>query len=104
MTGPGALDEMADGNGQAKPHWRSLLSTLFALRHDTLAERSRMLDQAFAEEGITAMLPGESAVNWRCDPIPMLISAAEFATLEKGLAQRAQLMEAIIADLYGPRT
>jgi uncharacterized circularly permuted ATP-grasp superfamily protein/uncharacterized alpha-E superfamily protein len=104
MTGQGALDEMADGNGQAKPHWRSLLSTLFALRHDTLAERSRMLDQAFAEEGITAMLPGESAVNWRCDPIPMLISAAEFAVLEKGLAQRAQLMEAIIADLYGPRT
>ena len=92
MTGQGPLDEMADGTGQAKPHWRSLLSTLFALRHETLAERARMLDQAFAEEGITAILPGERAVNWRCDPIPLLISAAEFAHLESALAQRARLM------------
>lgn len=102
MTGP--LDEMADGAGQAKPHWRSLLSTIFALGHETLAERSRMLDQAFAEEGITAILPGEAAVRWRCDPIPLVISAPEFAALEAGLIQRAELMELILSDLYGPRT
>lgn len=100
----GPLDEMADGNGQAKPHWRSLLSTLFALRHDTLLDRARMVDEAFAEEGITAILPGERAVNWRCDPVPLLISATEFAALESGLAQRAELMERILADLYGPQT
>jgi uncharacterized circularly permuted ATP-grasp superfamily protein/uncharacterized alpha-E superfamily protein len=98
------LDEMADGSGQAKPHWRSLLSTMFALGHDTLAQRAKLLDQAFAEEGITAILPGERAVNWRCDPIPLVMSAAEFSSLEAGLAQRAQLMELILADLYGPQT
>src|ERR1700709_401107 len=104
MTGESPLDEMADGSGHAKPHWRSLLSTMFALGHETLAQRARLLDQAFAEEGITAILPGERAVNWRCDPIPLLLSAGEFATLEAGLAQRAQLMELILADLYGPQT
>ena len=104
MTGDSPLDEMADGTGHAKPHWRSLLSTMFALGHETLAGRVRLLDQAFAEEGITAILPGERAVNWRCDPIPLVISAAEFAALQTGLAQRAQLMELILADLYGPRT
>lgn len=97
------LDEMADGSGNAKPHWRSLLSTLFALGHETLAQRATLLDQAFAEEGITAILPGERSVNWRCDPIPLLMSAAEFASLESGLAQRARLIELILADLYGPR-
>ena len=56
------------------------------------------------EEGITAILPGERAVNWRCDPIPLPLSAAEFAALEAGLAQRARLMELILADLYGPQT
>jgi len=25
--------------------------------------------------GITAMLPGEQPVNWRCDPIPLILSA-----------------------------
>src|ERR1700722_6001766 len=102
--GESPLDEMADGTGHAKPHWRSLLSTMFALGHETLAQRARLLDQAFADEGITAILPGERAVNWRCDPIPLLLSAAEFSALEAGLAQRAQLMELILADLYGPQT
>ena len=104
MSDDSALDEMADGSGNAKPHWRSLLSTLFALGHETLAQRAHLLDQAFAEEGITAILPGERAVNWRCDPIPLLLSAGEFSALEAGLAQRAQLMELILADLYGPQS
>jgi uncharacterized circularly permuted ATP-grasp superfamily protein/uncharacterized alpha-E superfamily protein len=76
---------------------------MFALGHETLAQRAHLLDQAFAEEGITAILPGERAVNWRCDPIPLVLSAAEFSSLEAGLAQRAQLMELILADLYGPQ-
>lgn len=103
MNGENPLDEMADGSGHAKPHWRALLSTMFALGHETLSQRATLLDQAFAEEGITAILPGERAVNWRCDPIPLLISAAEFSSMEAGLAQRAQLMEMILGDLYGPR-
>lgn len=104
MSDHSPLDEMADGTGHAKPHWRPLLTSMFALGHETLNERARLLDQAFAEEGITAILPGERAVNWRCDPIPLLLSAAEFSSLEAGLAQRAQLLELILADLYGPRT
>lgn len=104
LPGDSPLDEMADGSGHAKSHWRSLLSSMFSLGHETLAQRVTLLDQAFAEEGITAILPGERAVNWRCDPIPLLISAAEFASIESGLAQRAELMELILADLYGPQT
>jgi len=104
ITGDDPLDEMADGSGNAKPHWRSLLSAMFSLGHDTLAQRARLLDQTFEEEGITAILPGERTVNWRCDPIPLPLAAAEFASLEAGLAQRAELMELILADLYGPQT
>src|SRR6202789_1734076 len=104
MTATSPLDEMADGSGHAKPHWRSLLSTMFSLGHETLAQRANLLDQAFAEEGITAIMPGERSVDWRCDPIPLVLSAAEFAALESGLAQRAQLMELILTDLYGPQT
>ncbi len=104
MIGERPLDEMADGTGHAKPHWRSLLSAMFSLGHETLAQRARVLDRTFEEEGITAILPGERAVNWRCDPIPLPLAAAEFAALETGLAQRARLMEAILADLYGSQT
>src|SRR6476646_3105728 len=104
MDNASPLDEMADGSGHAKPHWRPLLSTMFALGHETLSQRAKLLEQAFAEEGITAILPGERSVNWRCDPIPLVLSATEFSALEAGLAQRAQLLELILGDLYGPRT
>ena len=95
------LDEMADGTGHARPHWRTLLGTIFSLGHETLAERARLLDQTFEAEGVTAILPGETDVHWRCDPIPLVLSADEFEALETGLAQRADLLEAVLADLYG---
>src|SRR4051812_18656074 len=103
MTAASPLDEMADGSGGVKQHWRSLLSAMFSLGHEVLAQRSRLLDETFKDEGITAILPGERAVEWRCDPIPLPLSSTEFAALERGLAQRAALMERILADLYGPR-
>ena len=34
----------------------------------------------------------------------MLLSAAEFAALEAGIMQRARLLEAVLADLYGPQS
>jgi uncharacterized circularly permuted ATP-grasp superfamily protein/uncharacterized alpha-E superfamily protein len=98
------LDEMVDGTRGVRPHWRGVFSTIFSLGHDILAERAQLLERAFVDEGITAMLPGEQPVNWRCDPIPLILSAEEFAGLELGLAQRARLIEAILTDVYGAGT
>ena len=102
MNEASPLDEMVDGNRHVRPHWRGVFGPIFSLGHDTLTERARLLERAFAEEGITAMLPGEQPVNWRCDPIPLILSAEEFAGLEVGLAQRARLIDGILADVYGP--
>jgi uncharacterized circularly permuted ATP-grasp superfamily protein/uncharacterized alpha-E superfamily protein len=98
------LDEMVDGAHNVRPHWRGVFGSIFSLGHDILTERAQLLERAFVEEGITAMLPGEQPVNWRCDPIPLILSAEEFSALEVGLAQRARLIDAILADVYGPGT
>jgi uncharacterized circularly permuted ATP-grasp superfamily protein/uncharacterized alpha-E superfamily protein len=98
------LDEMVDGQGRARSHWRTLLATMFSLRHEELVRRARLLDQAFEEEGVTAILPGERAVHWRCDPIPLVLSSGEFAAIESGLIQRAELLERVLADLYGQQS
>jgi uncharacterized circularly permuted ATP-grasp superfamily protein/uncharacterized alpha-E superfamily protein len=95
---------MVDGTSHVRPHWRGLFGAMFSLGHETLAERAGLLERAFADEGITGMLPGEQPVNWRCDPIPLILSAGEFASLEQGLAQRARLIDAILADVYGAGT
>ena len=99
-----AMDEMVDGSGGLRPHWRGLLGA-FAGLADALPERAARLDRAFAEEGVTTVLPGtgEAERTWRCDPVPLPIAAGEFAELEAGLHQRARLLEAVLADIYGPQ-
>ncbi|MDB5317255.1 MAG: hypothetical protein JWO24_3099, partial [Rhodospirillales bacterium] len=103
IADPTALDEMADGRGGLRPHWQELLGTLVGLGAEQLIERATMLDRLFAEEGVTALLPGPGPATWRCDPVPLPIRPAEFAALEAGLAQRATLLDATLADLYGPQ-
>ncbi len=103
MSDDQPLDEMADGHGNAKQHWRGIMGAMFGMGREALGTRAAMLERAFVEEGITAMLPGDQPTNWRCDPVPLPLSAAEFAGLEAGLGQRARLLEAILRDLYGPQ-
>lgn len=98
------LDEMVDGRGGVRPHWRTLLGMLGGMGEGTLAERARRLDRAFEDEGMAGVLPGtKREAAWRCDPLPMVLPAGEFAALEAGIAQRARLLEALLADLYGPQ-
>jgi len=94
---------MVDGSGGLRPHWRGLLGALSSYGEGGLAARAQRLDRAFEEEGVTSLLPGaaETAAAWRCDPVPLLITEGEFSGLEAGLAQRARLMQAILADVYG---
>lgn len=103
----GGVDEMVDGARHVRPHWRGVLGGLSMLS-DNLAARQRRLDQAFEDEGVRSILPGaqgdgcsDPETLWRCDPIPLPISAQEFSELESGLAQRATLLSALLDDLYG---
>jgi uncharacterized circularly permuted ATP-grasp superfamily protein/uncharacterized alpha-E superfamily protein len=105
------LDEMVDGVGRVRGQWRPLLGAFSSLGYAALAERAKRLDRAFDEEGVATVLaadaagqPGRARRPWRCDPVPLMLTAGEFATLESGLAQRARLLAAMAEDLYGPQT
>lgn len=90
------LDEMVDGRGGIRPHWRSVLGVLSSLDPAQLADRATRLGRAAEDDG-------GAPPSWRLDPVPFPIASAEFATLEAGLCQRARLLEAVLADLYGPQ-
>lgn len=100
---------MVDGAGRIRPHWRGLLGAFSALGYGQLAERARRLDRAFEEEGVATVLAPAAAGQlrarrpWRCDPVPLILTAPEFEVLEAGLAQRARLFTALLDDLYGPQ-
>lgn len=40
---------------------------------------------------------------WPMDPIPFVIADDEWQSIERAIAQRATLLNSILADLYGPR-
>ena len=90
-----AYDEMVDGRGGVRPHWRSVLGVLTALSPAEMQDRAVRLERTAEEEG--------AAPTWRCDPVPLPIEPLEWAALEAGLEQRARLLEALLADVYGPQ-
>ncbi|WP_052389584.1 circularly permuted type 2 ATP-grasp protein [Belnapia moabensis] len=106
MEAGALIDEMVDGAGGFRPHWRPLLGALADLGREVLAERALLIDRFLADEGVTSLLApqeGSPAAAWRCDPVPLILPPAEFDALEAGLAQRATLLEAVLQDVYGPQ-
>lgn len=90
-----------------------LMSTIAGL--DDLYSRQVDLDRLLAAEGaghIVHDLPLRAdgrmvaleSRPWRLDPIPLVIDGDEFIALADGAVARLQMLEAILADLYGPRT
>lgn len=101
---PGRFDEMLAGEGRVRPHWEYLVDALGQLGpvalHERRAEAQRQLD----ESGVTYTVhgdPGGRERAWKLDPLPMLVSSAEWHEIERGLIQRAELMNLVFRDLYG---
>jgi uncharacterized circularly permuted ATP-grasp superfamily protein len=100
---PAGWDELVDHGSRLRAPWRRMLGTLLGMGWATLSERTAELDRACVEEGAAALLAVPNAGSWRCDAIPFLLTQSEFSALAAGLAQRAELLEMVLADLYGPR-
>lgn len=99
----GGPDEMVSGAGRIRGHWRALMGIIGSLGRPALAERGERLSRAMAEDGVASLLPGAAGELWKLDPVPLPIMAEEFEALATGMAQRARLLEAVLADLYGPQ-
>lgn len=54
--------------------------------------------------GLTFRIAGdEDERDWPLTPMPLIVGAEEWATVERGLIQRAELLEQVAADIYGPQ-
>lgn len=104
---PGRYDELLDEAGELRPQWRSLVDKIAGA--DARASARRSLDltrRLIVENGVTYNVyadPQGADRPWALDPIPLVLTSAEWRTIESGLAQRARLLEALFADLYGPQ-
>ncbi|HEX9555893.1 MAG TPA: circularly permuted type 2 ATP-grasp protein [Reyranella sp.] len=103
-TPASAYDELVTGQKSIRYHWQGILSVIRALPGG-LSERVESARRQLEESGATVnLLDDRGAPRWSFDPLPVVIAADEWAQLETGLTQRARLLDAILADLYGPQT
>ncbi len=99
--------EIQAAEARLLPHWERLLTALEELGGPGLARRRQEAERLLRENGVTYNVyndPEGTLRPWQLDPIPLLVGSDEWAQLERGLQQRAALLDAILADLYGPQT
>ncbi|GAA4184790.1 circularly permuted type 2 ATP-grasp protein [Gryllotalpicola kribbensis] len=97
------FDEVVDPAGALRAPWKRLADAAGGLTADVLNRVEGEIARFIADDGVHYASAGASAQPWRLDPMPLVIDAASWARLEVGLAQRAELLNALLVDLYGER-
>ncbi|MET0447690.1 MAG: circularly permuted type 2 ATP-grasp protein [Aeromicrobium sp.] len=98
------FDEVVGPDGALRPAWKAMASVALALTPEELQRVEGEITRFLADDGVTYVSPSGVAQPWHLDPVPLVIDAPTWARLEVGLAQRAELLNALLTDLYGPQS
>ena len=101
----GVADELLDASGQIRPVWRRFLHYLGGLTPEELQHRTSRGDHYLRDAGVYYRQYDSgisSELKWPLSHIPILIDEEDWAAISAGLIQRADLLEAVCRDLYGP--
>lgn len=94
-------DAMADA-ADDRP-WRIVFEELAASAGESLDDARDRAQRQADDIGTGYRMPGDTDERpWPLSPVPLILDADEWAAIRRGVIQRADLIEAIVADLYGP--
>ena len=103
----GHFDELLTGSRVLRPFWEEFAAATGDLNVDHFAQAQKRIARQIDENGVTynvyAMADGPGR-PWTLDVLPLLIPTPEWELLGRGLRQRARLLNAVAADLYGAQT
>src|SRR6202166_1411589 len=97
-------DELLDGTGAVRAHWQPLIDRLASDGAEGVRRGVELTRRLIIENGVTYNVYADSQGRdrpWVLDPLPILLTAAEWREIELGVVQRARLFDALLADLYG---
>lgn len=99
-------DQVYAEDGTIKPEWQYVLNSLQNLGPKELSERQEKARRILRDDGVTYNIYDEglaSNSHWELDLVPAIIGSDDWAKIESGLLERAELFNLILRDLYGPR-
>lgn len=102
----GKHDEMCAADGGIRPHWHYLMQSLNGMGSGELQRRREEAWRLIRENDVTYNIYGDKGSTsrpWKLDLVPLLIESEQWLTIEAGLMQRAELLNLVLLDLYGPR-
>jgi uncharacterized circularly permuted ATP-grasp superfamily protein/uncharacterized alpha-E superfamily protein len=102
----GRYDELLAARDEPRPHWDAFLRSLAAREGAEIGDTLAMTEREVREHGITYNVyadPKGTDRPWDVDPLPLILSAQEWEAIETGIAQRAELLNRVLADIYGPQ-
>jgi uncharacterized circularly permuted ATP-grasp superfamily protein/uncharacterized alpha-E superfamily protein len=109
---PGVWDELRLPAGGLREPWRTFVRSLpqapggLPMAED-LNRRVEQVEQRIRLDGVTHNVfadGGVAARPWSLQLLPLLIEPRDWAAIEAGVTQRAELLERMLADVYGGQT
>ena len=100
-------DELLAASGEPRAHWDAFTRALSERSEREVSDTLSLTERQIRELGITYNVYADSAGAqrpWEVDPIPLLLPADEWEGIAAGIEQRADLLNRVLGDLYGPQT
>jgi uncharacterized circularly permuted ATP-grasp superfamily protein len=95
------FDEMFSGPGKVRPNYRQVHEALMTMSKAELLGRTEALASSYLAQGVTFDFAGEER-PFPLDAVPRVIDRTDWVNLEAGIKQRVRVLEAFLADVYGP--
>jgi uncharacterized circularly permuted ATP-grasp superfamily protein/uncharacterized alpha-E superfamily protein len=99
-------DEMMNADGRIRDHWSALTDAYRTLGTGELTRRQGEIRRLLEQDGVTynvGGVDGRPDRPWTLDPIPLVLPNDEWSGIERGMIQRAELLDLVLTDLYGDR-
>jgi uncharacterized circularly permuted ATP-grasp superfamily protein len=97
-----AFDEMFSAPNKVRGSYQQIHSALAAMTQQELIGRTEALASSYLAQGVTFDFAGEER-PFPLDAVPRVIQRDEWELLEAGIKQRVKVLEAFLADIYGPQ-
>ncbi|MBD8660929.1 circularly permuted type 2 ATP-grasp protein [Frigoribacterium sp. CFBP 8754] len=91
---------MFERDGTPRRAYHEIHATLEGMTQDDLRHRTAALADSYLAQGVTFDFAGEER-PFPLDAVPRVIEQPEWASVEKGVAQRVRALEAFLSDVYG---